>query len=84
MLISACVVLDLGTVPNCCRSILLSTAGFTDASTTYSFTTFESIGVNEIGRRCLFTSSMGLCLGTGTLHPLLSTKMEDGLPDMSS
>ena len=67
ILIRACVVLLPGTVPNCRVSIFASTAGLTYCSTTNSSATFDRMGVNEIGRRCLLTSVTGFCLGMGAM-----------------
>ena len=65
MLTKACVVNDLGIVPNCRGSILCNTAGLTYLSTMWSSASLDKIGVREMGRRCLLISLMGLCLGTG-------------------
>ena len=66
MLISACVVNELGIVPNCLWSISFNTAGLTYCSTIWSSVILDRIGVSEIRRRCLFTSFIGFCFGTGT------------------
>ena len=41
---------------------------------TDSSATFDKTGVNEMGRRCLFTSLIGFCLEIGTM----STDFQDG------
>ena len=66
MLISACVVDELGIVPNCLWSISFNTAGLTYCLTIWFSVILDRIGVSEIGRRCLFTSFIGFCFGTGT------------------
>ena len=66
MLTKACVVDDLGIVPNCRGSILCNTAGLTYFSTMRSSASLDKTGVREMGRRCLLISLMGLCFGTGT------------------
>ena len=67
MLTKACVVDDLGIVPNCGGSILCNTAGLTYFSTMWSSASLDKIGVREMGRRCLLISLTGLCFGTGTI-----------------
>ena len=67
MLTSACVVDELGMAPYWLSPIFLSIAGFICSSTTNSSATFDRTRVNEMGRRCLLTSLIGLCLGIGTM-----------------
>ena len=64
---SASVVFDPGIVPNCFGSTFAGTAGFTCCSSTNSSATFDSAGVREIGRKCLFSSYTGTCFGIGTI-----------------
>ena len=66
MLTEACVVDDLGIVPNCLGSIFCNTAGLTYFSTIWSSASLDKIGVREMGRRCFLISLMNIYFGTGT------------------
>lgn len=74
ILISACVVYDLGIVPYWFSAIFSTTAGLTCSFTMNSSAIFDRTGVKEIGRRCLLTSFTGFSLGTGTT----SADFQDG------
>jgi hypothetical protein len=65
MLIRACVVDDFGTVPYWLESTTLRIAGLMNCSTTTSSASFETIGVNEMGLKSLFTVRTGFCFGMG-------------------
>ena len=79
-MINACVMLDLGIVPNCCESIFERTAGLTLVSTTYSSAFFDRIGVWEMGRRYLFMSAQVFAWAPAQ-HLLLSRRVGDVLRD---
>ena len=74
MLISACVVDEFGMAPYWLSPIFSSIASFKCSSTTNPSATFDKTGVNEMGRRCLFTSLIGFCLGIGAM----SADFQDG------
>ena len=74
MLTKACLVDNLGIVPNCRGSIFCNTAGLTYFSSMWSSAGLDKIGVREMGRRCLLISLMGLCFETGTT----SASFQDG------
>ena len=65
MLIREWVVEELGNVPNWRRSTIVRMAGLMYLSTTTSSATFDKIGDNEIGRKCLLTSRTDFRLGNG-------------------
>ena len=67
MLTRASEVPEPGKVPNCLGSTLASTAGLTSRSTSKSSANLERTGVSDIGLKWLFTSSTGVCLGTGAI-----------------
>ena len=67
ILISACVVEDSGIAPNWLSPIFLRIDGRKCSASTNSSATLERTGVNEIGRRCLFTSLIGFSFGIGTV-----------------
>ena len=56
---------DLGSAPYCRESIIFKMDGLLNLSTTISSATFDSMGVSEIGLRCLQTSVTGFCFGMG-------------------
>ena len=64
-LINACVVEDFGLSPNWLSPIFLRIDGRKYSATTNSSATLERMDVNEMGRRCLFTSLIGFCFGIG-------------------
>ena len=65
--INACVVEDFGIAPNWLSPIFLRIDGRKYSATKNSSATLERIDVNEMGRRCLFTSLIGFCFGIGTV-----------------
>ena len=67
ILINACVVEDFGIAPNWLSPIFLRIDGRKYSATTNSSATLERMDVNEMGRRCLFTSLIGFCFGIGTV-----------------
>ena len=65
--INACVVEDFGIAPNWLSPIFLRIDGHKYSATKNPSATLERMDVNEMERRCLFTSLIGFCFGIGTV-----------------